>query len=265
MTRGLTDIASKRHDPGFGPAAEVIAAAPDPQILVVCEHASNRVPAALGDLGLSAPQLQSHIAWDPGAAGVARALAGALNAPLVLGQISRLVFDCNRPPDAPDAMPSRSEIHDIPGNRNLDDAARAARIAGVHDPFRAALSEVIARHRDTLRLMVTVHSFTPIYRGVPRKVELGLLHGRDDRFARAMLAQTPPGWAHLTRLNEPYSAADGVAHTLDVQGAKNGLLSVMLEIRNDLIARTGDQDAWGQALAPWISGTLSQIRERGIQ
>lgn len=236
----------------FGPAVEELPAPEGASCLLVCEHASNRVPDALDGLRLDAATRQSHVAWDPGALGVARALAPLLGAGLVHGAVSRLVYDCNRPPEAADAIPEVSEIHVIPGNRDLSAEARAERVAEIYEPFRRTLAARIAAGRPHLRLLVTVHSFTPVYRGVARAVEIGILHGRDAAMARAMMAEKPADLPWLVRLNEPYSAADGVAHTLDLHGADNGLASVMIEIRNDLIPTPERQQAMAEVLAPWI-------------
>ncbi len=246
----------------FGPAVSVTPGMAQARTVIVCEHASAHIPPELNNLGLPDDLLRSHIAWDPGALGVAHALATQMGAPLVAGEISRLVYDCNRPPEAPDAVPALSEVHAIPGNTGLSDADRAARVAHVYAPFRNHLRQDIQSRRAHLELMVTVHSFTPIYRGQPRAVELGILHGADARFAQRMMDLRPDGFAHLTRLNEPYSARDGVAHTLNTQGTANGLLSVMLEIRNDLIATPAQQTQWATALAPWLQATLADLTQR---
>ena len=210
----------------------------------------------MNGLGLGDEALTGHIAWDPGALPVAKAMAAKMDAPLVAGGISRLVYDCNRPPDAPSAMPTQSETTVIPGNQNLSDAERAERADGIYHPFHRAVEAQIDAARETLALIVTVHSFTPVFHGQKREVEIGLLHGQDDRFAHAMLHATPGDLGLVTRLNEPYSAADGVAHMLDMHGPPNGLPNVMLEIRNDLI-RTGDQQrAMAARLVPWIEAVL---------
>ena len=243
--------------PDFGPVVHIDDAPEEPSVVVVCEHASHRIPDGLGDMGLSAEALRSHIAWDPGALPVAQALAQQLNGVLVHGGVSRLVYDCNRPPEAPDAMPECSEDTPIPANLELSANARQQRIESVYVPFCQGLEDVLIRHHRTLKLMVTVHSFTPIYRGTPRDVELGLLHGQDARFAKAMLASAAHELPLVTRLNEPYSAADGVAHTLDLHAAPNGLLNVMIEIRNDLIQTAEQQRVMANCLAPWINRTIA--------
>ena len=257
MESQLTDI-------DFGEVVHVARPASPSSVLVVCEHASNRVPDGLDGLGLSDAVLASHVAWDPGALPVARRMAQRLGAGLVSGGVSRLVYDCNRPPEADSAIAERSEVHDIPGNRGLSDMQRRQRVDRVYHAFHAALGAEIARQAETLALLVTVHSFTPVYHGRPRDVEIGILHGRDARFASAMMAQIPENPAFVTRLNEPYSAADGVAHTLDRQGAANGLPSVMIEVRNDLIQTRDAQERVADHLADWVSSTLDALTDGGV-
>lgn len=232
-------------------------------VMLVCEHASSRIPAFLGDMGLPVGALQSHIAWDPGALAVAKLMAARLSAPLVYGGVSRLVYDCNRPPEAAGAMPARSEDYQIPANVDLSEEEREGRIESIYQPFSKALSDLISQNGDTLELMVTVHSFTPVYHGQTREVELGILHGVDDRFARAMMTTAPADQTYETRLNEPYSAADGVAHTLDAQALPNGLLNVMIEIRNDLIQTPEQQEAMADCLVSWIARTLADFQKGG--
>ncbi len=247
----------------FGPVVHTTRYGGPPSVIVVCEHASNRIPEYLGDMGLGPDALHSHIAWDPGALPVAQRLAERMSATLIHGGVSRLVYDCNRPPEAEDAMPSASEDIAIPANADLSLSERAERITQVYEPFAKALSDEIAAAKPSLKLMVTIHSFTPVYRGHRRDVELGLLHGKDSRFAHAMMAQIPDGLPMVTRLNEPYSAADGVAHTLDVHAYPNRVLNVMIELRNDLIRTPEEQQAMVDALVPWLHRTLAGFRAEG--
>jgi len=254
MTRGLGVI--KHSDAiDFGSPVCVTQGVHRPKVLVVCEHASNRMPEGLDFLGLSEQARRGHVAWDPGALGVAEALSGWLGAPLVRGNISRLVYDCNRPPVAPSAIPERSEVFDIPGNQGLSQADRAARVTAVYRPFRDALAQEIARHRETLRLLITIHSFTPVFNGTPRSVELGIVHGQDPQFAQSMLERAPSS-PYDIRLNEPYGPDDGVTHTLDLHGAGSGLLSVMIEVRNDLIETPEAETRMAGFLVRWVSDTL---------
>lgn len=223
-------------------------------IVLVCEHAGHYVPAELGDLGLSAKARFSHIAWDPGAMGVALAMSEALDAVLVSSNISRLVYDCNRPPDAPDAMPAQSEAYKIPGNANLSDADKQARVAAYYEPFRDTLAAEIA-YKDA-PVIVTVHSFTPIYNGLQRDVEVGVLHDQDSRLADALLGVAD---GYNVQRNTPYGPEDGVTHTLTCHAGPGGHLNVMLEVRNDLIATEADQIAMGQTLAGWLTKALALI------
>ncbi|MEL6571658.1 MAG: N-formylglutamate amidohydrolase [Pseudomonadota bacterium] len=244
----------------FGDIVHVTGKAPAPQALIVCEHASNRIPEGLDTLGLGAEAQASHVAWDPGALGVAERLSALSGGVLVSAAISRLVYDCNRPPEAESAIPKLSEVYEIPGNAHLSAAARAERVSEVYAPFESTLAATIAGHRDTLSYLVTVHSFTPIFHGVVRSLEIGVLHGQDARLAAAMLADVPSNLGHAPRLNEPYDASDGVTHTLDLHGAANGLLNVMIELRNDLIRTPAQQKAMADRLAPWIASAVAACR-----
>lgn len=225
-------------------------------VLLVCEHASNTLPVRFGTLGLKPDVLASHIAWDPGALAVARRLSAALDATLVYQRYSRLIYDCNRPPEAPGAMPASSEIFDIPGNRDLSEEERQARTQALYIPFhdtvRSLISARQARGQETV--VVTIHSFTPVYNGQPRSVELGILHDEDSRLADAMLALAADAPLFKTERNEPYGPADGVTHTLVLHGISNGLSNVMIEVRNDLI----DDDIGQGVMADYLAGLLQQ-------
>ncbi|MCE6961411.1 N-formylglutamate amidohydrolase [Cereibacter sphaeroides] len=230
------------------------------RFVLVCEHASNDMPPQWGSLGLTADQRRGHIAWDIGALGLARGLARRLDAVLVHAPVSRLVYDCNRAPDQPGAMAERSEMHAIPGNAGLDAQEKALRTTAVYAPFHAGLRAEIVR-RIALGLepvLVTVHSFTPVWHGVPRAVEFGIIHDEDDRLARAVL-EAAGGCGLVAGLNEPYSAADDVTHTLRLQALPYGLLNVMLEIRNDLIDRPEAQEAMAERLAPVLERALAAV------
>ena len=231
------------------------------RFVFVCEHASNAVPAAWGDLGLGAEQRYAHIAWDPGALGLARALARKLEGVLAHAPVSRLVYDCNRAPDMAGAMPARSEVHDIPGNAAIDPQERAARTAAVYVPFHSGVHAEIAR-RIALGLrpvVVTVHSFTPVFHGQRRALHFGVIHDADDRLACAIHATARSATTLGTELNAPYSAADDVTHTLRLQALPYGLANAMLEIRNDLIATPDAEEAMAETLAPVLARALQTL------
>jgi predicted N-formylglutamate amidohydrolase len=216
-------------------------------IVLICEHASNDLPKSQGTLGLSAADLQRHIAWDIGALGTARILSKLLDAPLIYQRYSRLLYDCNRPPEAEGAMPEVSEVFEIPGNKNLSPQSRLSRILEIYRPFMDFISEFLdhraARRQKTL--LVSMHSFTPVYKGVARNFDVGFLFDRDPWLANFMIKVFPPERA---RLNEPYGPKDGVMHLMNYHAAPRGLRHVMIEVRNDLIATHPGQNIWANHL-----------------
>jgi predicted N-formylglutamate amidohydrolase len=231
------------------------------RVLLVCEHASNHFPARWGDLGLTPDQRRAHIAWDPGALGLSRHLARHLGATLVHAPVSRLIYDLNRAPDQPGAMAVRSEVHDIPGNRDLAPEARAERTAALYQPFHNGLHRLITDRiaRGRAPVVITIHSFTPVYFGTPRAVEFGVIHDADPRLAKAILTQAQALTTLVSGLNAPYSAADDVTHTLRLQATPYGLPNAMLELRNDLIATPEAEAAMAATLAPVITAALAAI------
>jgi predicted N-formylglutamate amidohydrolase len=235
----------------------VVNAAGSSSVVLVCEHASHHIPQSFNGLGLSQDARQSHAAWDPGAMAVARQLSKNLDAVLVASEVSRLVYDCNRPSTAADAMPARSELIVVPGNEKLTQRERDARTEAFYRPFQSALHSMVQQIANPI--IITIHSFTTIYNGQPRSVEIGILHDMDTRLADAML-QT--AHAHTTadvQRNEPYGPEHGVTHTLKEHAIKDGHLNVMLEIRNDLIETAEQQDEMATLLSGWIIDAFAQL------
>jgi predicted N-formylglutamate amidohydrolase len=224
-------------------------------IFLVCEHAGRAIPRKLGTLGLSEGELERHIAYDIGAESVARRLSRLLDAPLVLQRYSRLVQDCNRPPDAPSAMPEVSETIQIPGNAGLTADERTARTAAIYEPFHAAVTKLLDSRQASGRgpIFVAIHSFTPIYKGMTRHLDAGILHDRDRRYADHLIATLSRHGDIKVRRNEPYGPEDGVTHTLNLHAGRRGLLNAMIEIRNDLITEEVGQSAWSGRLAQVLS------------
>lgn len=238
------------------PVAQVVNAEGRAPVCLVCEHASSAIPSSLGDLGLAGEDRLSHAVWDLGAEALARDLSRRLDAPLVLARVSRLVYDCNRPPERADSTPERTEAIDVPGNRGLSESERAARTREIYDSFHATLSRMLDGFSGPPAL-VTVHSFTPTWHGTPRATELGLLHDDDPRLAIAMLAAADT--ALRTELNKPYSAADGVTHTLARHGTARGLPNVMIEVRNDFLT----DEARVARVGAILDGMLTAGLQRG--
>ncbi|MCZ8153389.1 MAG: N-formylglutamate amidohydrolase [Rhodobacteraceae bacterium] len=254
MTAGRSDQST-----GFPPVIENGSA--KGRAVIVCEHASNHIPALWGDLGLTPDQRSAHIAWDPGALGLARGLARHLDAVLVHAPVSRLVYDCNRAPDMAGAMPARSEVHDIPGNAALSPEDRAARTAAVYVPFHDGLHAVLMDRiaRGLHPALITIHSFTPVYFGQPRTLEFGVIHDADDRLPRAILAEAQARTRLRAALNEPYSAQDDVTHTLRLHATPYGLPNAMLEVRNDLLATPEAEAAMAATLAPVLAAAMAAL------
>lgn len=224
-------------------------------VLLLCEHAANAFPPRFGTLGLDEAVRQSHVAWDPGALAMAERLSASWAVPLVQSTVSRLIYDCNRPPESADAMPARSEMYDIPGNCDLVPEERARRTKAVYEPFVAAVDAAIEAARPGA--LVTIHSFTPVYFGTPRAVEIGVLFDADARLADALLAQDWGGFD--VRGNEPYGPEDGVTHSLKRHALSRGMPNVMVEIRNDLLAAPERADAVFDALRSNLEKALARI------
>ena len=224
-------------------------------VVLVCEHASAFIPASLNNLGIDAAAASSHIAWDPGAVEVARHLSRSLDAVLIEANVSRLVYDCNRPPEAPDAMPARSEIYTIPGNADLSSLQRQQRVDQYYRPFERLVRDTLSAHA-VPPVLVTVHSFTPVYNGVARDLEVGILHNRDARLADAILRVAKE--LDVQR-NQPYGPDDGVMHTLKLHAEPSGFLNVMIEVRNDLIASASACEAMAVHLQRWLVDAMSVL------
>jgi len=221
--------------------------------VLLCEHASNHLPARYAGLGVAEAELSRHIAWDIGAAPLARRLSALLDAPLFLSGASRLLIDLNRPPGAETSIPVRSESTDIPGNLGVDAAERAAREAAWFHPFHDAVAALLDRRRDrgARTLVIGVHSFTPRFQGVDRPWHAGVLFGDAAVFGRALaaaIAASDPALA--VGENEPYRIEPGTHdHTVPVHGDARGLEAVLIEVRQDLLADPAGIEAWALRLA----------------
>jgi predicted N-formylglutamate amidohydrolase len=218
--------------------------------VIVVDHASQRIPRRLGDLGLPAAELQRHIAWDIGALGVARRMAAALDAPLVAQNYSRLVIDCNRNPEVATSIPRVGEAIEIPGNMALSGEEVAARRREIFDPYhdhvRALLDERAAAGRPTI--LVAQHSMTNIFKGVRREMHAAVLYNRDRRFAELVLGGLRAEADLLIGDNEPYFVSDETDYTVPRHGEARGLPHVEIEIRQDLIIEDAGQDEWARRL-----------------
>lgn len=246
--------------PGEAPAVSVERPQAESDFVLVCDHAGAGIPAVLGDLGLSAAQRASHIAWDIGAAAVARLLAQQLDAVLVLQNYSRLVIDCNRPLGASDSIAPASGGVCIPGNQNLDPSAIAARRDEVFMPYHDAIREILDRRKRARRptAVVALHSFTPAYNGIARPWHIGVMHRRDSLFASAMIGLLARDATLRIGDNEPYTIGDDTDYTIPMHAEARGLRHLALEIRQDLLADAAAQKRWAQTLAAPLRQALAE-------
>lgn len=230
---------------------EVERAAGSSPWFLICDHAGMRIPRRLGTLGLDQAALASHIAWDIGAAAVACGLGAELNATVILQPYSRLVIDCNRPPHSIDSIISLSESTIIPGNQAVSPAEAAAREQEIFTPYHTRICELLDERlqRGQPTLIIALHSFTPVYLGVARPWQVGVLYNRDARLAHALAQALMAEGDLVVGDNEPYAVGDETDYAIPRHGEARGLAHVELEIRQDLIADAAGQRAWTQRLA----------------
>ncbi len=234
--------------------------------LLTSDHYGRAIPRNLGDLGLAESELTRHIAWDIGIAGVAERLAEMLDAHLVAQRYSRLVIDCNRPPGAPASIPRISEATVIPGNEGLSREAAQARRRTIFDPYHRRIREIIdQRLSDAVpTVLVSLHSFTPVYAGIARPWHIGTLYHRDPKLPPLLLKWLRAEPDLVVGDNEPYAVSDETDYTIPVQGEARGLMNSGIEIRQDLIADPAGQIEWAERLARIFSEIEAAMRAQGF-
>src|SRR6202171_4912721 len=247
------------------PVSEHNAASRSP-FLLTCDHYGRLLPQALGDLGLPAGRRERHIAWDIGIAGVADALSKHLDAHLIAQRYSRLVIDCNRPPDAPSSIPRISEATVIQGNEGLARGAAETRRRAIFEPYHRRISEVIDhRLREKIpTVLVSLHSFTPEYAGIARPWHIGTLYHRDTKLPPLLLKLLRSEPDLVVGDNEPYAVSDETDYTIPVHGEARGLMNSGVEIRQDLIADPGGQRQWADRLARICGEIEITLRAQGL-
>ena len=234
--------------------------------LLTCDHYGRTIPRVLGDLGLPASELTRHIAWDPGIAGVADALSKHLDAHLIAQRYSRLVIDCNRPPDAPSSIPRISEATVVPGNEGLARDAIEARRQAIFDPYHRRIADVIERRlRDRIpTVLVSLHSFTPVYAGIARPWHIGTLYHRDTRLPPLLLKLLRSETDLVVGDNEPYAVSDETDYTIPVHGEARGLMNTGIEIRQDLLADQAGERQWADRLARIFGESEAMLRAQRL-
>lgn len=263
-----TDTAARNPQSLANAGAGALAAAPfawhrrdgRSRVVLACEHASHAMPDAYAGLGLPEAERKRHIGWDLGAAPLAHALSDALDAPLLLATYSRLLRDLNRAPDADDAVTTRSEGTDIPGNVGLDPAERARREARIYAPFHAQLDAALdARLAEgAAPILVTVHSFTPTWHGQPRPWHAGVISRHDRRIAEVFLATLGRDEALCLGDNLPYGSEGGTFHTVGRHAEGRGIPGAVFEVRQDLLGDDAGVAAWAARLRGVIDAVLRQ-------
>jgi predicted N-formylglutamate amidohydrolase len=259
VTASAIDADPTVHDPFV-----VLDGRLDGGVLLLCDHASNALPAAYGTLGLSEGQFQRHIAYDIGAAIMTRTMAAILRAPALLTTYSRLLIDPNRGCSDPTLVMRVSDGAIVPGNRAVDAAEIARRRARFWQPYREAIDRTLDAMMATRMVpaVISLHSFTPSMKGVSRPWHVGLLWDDDPRLAFPLLQALarepdlqPP--EHRVGDNEPYDGALP-GDTIDTHATRRGLANVLIEVRQDLIGSDADASAWGVRLARLIAPILSR-------
>jgi predicted N-formylglutamate amidohydrolase len=228
---------------------------------LTCDHAGRRLPRLLGSLGLSAAELEHHIAWDIGAAGVAQRLAAAFDAFLILQTYSRLVIDCNRAPGAATSIATLSELTTVPGNLEVSGVEATARAREIFEPYHQSITRALdaRRYAGRATVLVAVHSFTPAFKGIARPWHIGILYNRDPRFGRVML-EVLRAEAELTiGDNEPYAISDETDYTIPNHGERRGIPHVEIEIRQDLIATEAGQASWAARLVRVLGESYQRL------
>lgn len=243
------------------PVDEVTASGRSPFVLI-CDHAGKQIPRSLGSLGVSTDELDTHIGWDIGAAGLARRLASALDAPLFLQRYSRLVIDCNRPLAAPDSIPRKSGGVPIPGNEGLSAAARSDRARSIFWPYHERIRrELDARQaRGEGYVLISVHSFTPVLYGVARPFHAGVLYEQDTRLAHPLLELLRREPELVVGDNEPYRASAATDYAIIEYGERRGQPYVELEVRQDLLGDIAGESQWAERFARYLTRVAAEFR-----
>jgi predicted N-formylglutamate amidohydrolase len=233
--------------------------------VLTADHAGRAIPMRLGTLGLPEHELVRHIAWDIGIAGVTERVSEALDAAAVLQTYSRLVIDCNRQPGLETSIPTVSELTLIPGNNDVSGEEREARRHEIFQPYHDRIEELLETRRAGGRrtVLIAMHSFTPVFKGVARQIEVGILYNRDARLPHIMLDLLRRERDLIVGDNEPYAVGDLSDYTVPVHGEKRGLPHVEIEIRQDLITDAAGQAAWTARLARLLPEADTRLRESG--
>lgn len=229
--------------------------------ILIADHAGQQIPARLGNLGLAKAERDRHIGWDIGIGAVTEQLSARLGAFAILQTYSRLVIDCNRPLYAPGSIVDSSDGTAVPGNIGLGEEERNSRAREIFAPYHARIAGELDRRRiDThAPVLIAMHSFTPVFGGIARPWQAGVLYQRDPRLAHA-LQRALLDEGLVVGDNQPYAVSDATDYAIPVHAEQRGLLHVELEIRQDLIDHAGGQQEWADRLARILPALLPELR-----
>ncbi|MBR1360731.1 N-formylglutamate amidohydrolase [Bradyrhizobium ottawaense] len=262
MDLHTAEAADQLLDEGDIPPVHEVNAGGTSPFLLTSDHYGRVLPRALGDLGVTEAELTRHIAWDIGIAGVAERLARLLDAHLIAQRYSRLVIDCNRPPAAVSSIPVISEATAIPRNEGISDGEREARRREIFEPYHDRIDAAIdARLHDKWpTVLVSLHSFTPVYAGVARPWHIAALYNRDTVLPQLLLKHLRAEGDLVVGDNEPYAVSDLTDYTIPVHGEGRGLVNTGIEIRQDLIADHAGQQQWAERLARILAEVAVELK-----
>jgi predicted N-formylglutamate amidohydrolase len=239
---------------------ELINDAGSARVLLVCDHASRRIPASLNNLGLDELALRRHIACDIGAGDVTRRLSRMLDAPALLASYSRLVIDCNRHLDDPTCILAVSDGEFVPGNHDLDMEQKQIRARTIFHPYHAGIDQRLRRFTDggVVPAVIAIHSFTPIFNRTSRPWQIGVLWDTDPRIPVPLMEKLGQVPGMIVGDNEPYSGRAPADYTIDHHAEPGGLPHVSIEIRQDLINSPEGADRWSNILGRVLEEILAE-------
>ncbi|MCW8891610.1 MAG: N-formylglutamate amidohydrolase [Sedimenticola sp.] len=243
-----------------GPWEELNPDSPSP-LVILCDHANNRVPKSLGHLGLALDVFGKHVAYDIGCEKLTRELAKRFDSTALLAHYSRLVIDLNRHPGDGSSIPTLSDTIEIPGNRDLSPDQIKQREDALFWPYHDQVERILKRIKDRgqIPILCAIHSFTPVFKGFQRPWHIGVLWDRDQRISTPLLKRLEALPSICVGDNEPYHARNPVGYTMDIHGEKNGHPHILLEIRQDLINHDEGITEWARLIYSHLSKVLAQV------